>query len=120
MTLNSMTAAKNSTKAYNKSLLSSPRFIIMRGDASFNGSEFINSGDIVATGNVTFNFFNIRSGEDKDVVICSESSNVTIIGSKAAFKGVIYAPEGTVIINTTDFSIELNFPTAFIGSLPLT
>lgn len=95
----------NQSKSYNGNIISLTESIIVNGDVSFNCSKVDSKGYIVSNKNIAFNASEIKSSGEKGIVIASETGNITINGSQADIKGIIYAPKGTVTINTAKFNM---------------
>jgi hypothetical protein len=61
---------------------------------------------LVSGKSVNLNADTISCGTDTPVVLCSRKGDVNIQATKLNGKGLIYAPEGTVIINVSELNYE--------------
>jgi hypothetical protein len=61
---------------------------------------------LVSGKSVNLNADTISCGTDTPVVLCSRKGDVNIQATKLSGKGLIYAPEGTVIINVSELNYE--------------
>lgn len=79
--------------------------VISSNAVQINGTNLTSSGYIVSRNNISFNVGNLRSANDTGIVICSSDGDININTSKAEIKGTLYAPNGTVYINVSDFKL---------------
>lgn len=73
---------------------------------SANCSGFTAEGYIVAKDDIAFNTANNDLGMESGIVLCSENGNITFNSSITRMKGIVYAPKGTVTINSADFTLS--------------
>ena len=78
---------------------------ISSGNIQVNGTSFISKGYIVADRNISFNLNKMNSSAEKGIVICSANGDISISATSVDLKGIIYAPNGTVQINTNTFKL---------------
>lgn len=70
------------------------------------GTSLSTKGYIVANNSITLNLDSMTSTSPKGIVICSANSDITINVSNVNLNGIIYAPQGTVYINSNDFKLK--------------
>lgn len=92
-------------KGYYGSSIIIPKSVLSTGSVSVNGSTLISNGYIIAKNNISFNMYQMETDTEKGIVICSENGNITFNGSSFKIKGIIYVPNGTVIINSANFDL---------------
>ncbi|ADQ46579.1 hypothetical protein Calkro_1728 [Caldicellulosiruptor kronotskyensis 2002] len=80
--------------------------IIANGSIFVNGSKFTTNDYIIATKDISINVAKSEIGFKDGSVICSETGNITFNGSEVNIKGIIYAPKGTVTINSGIFTLK--------------
>ncbi len=61
---------------------------------------------LLSKGSISLNANTVTMGEDTPVVLCSETGNISIQATKVTGTGLIYAPEGTVTINVSEFNFQ--------------
>lgn len=96
----------DSNKKFNKSNLLLSKSIIVEGNLDISSSKFMSKGYILSKKDINISSAIFETGKDNGVVIVSEEGNITINGSLAKMKGIIYAPKGTVTINSADFDLN--------------
>lgn len=91
-------------KKYTGSNIAIPKSVIVDGKIKINGSKLTSDGYIIATKDIAINTSKTETG--KGIVIASETGDISFNGSSVNFKGVIYAPKGTVTINSANFTLD--------------
>lgn len=61
------------------------------------------AADLVSEGSISLNSNRISCGTAEKTVLCSVNGNITVQATAIAGSGLIYAPNGTVTINVSDF-----------------
>lgn len=61
---------------------------------------------LLSEGGISLNANTVTIGEETPVVLCSETGNISIQATKVTGTGLIYAPEGTVTINVSEFNFK--------------
>ncbi|MBE5885165.1 MAG: hypothetical protein E7284_02040 [Lachnospiraceae bacterium] len=79
---------------------------IVYGDAGIFSSKFYGDCVFVATGNIQFGVENLSSVNGGRIFMGSQSGNITINASDTQLDGIIYAPNGTVMI--TGSNVQIN------------
>lgn len=82
--------------------------IYAKGDITVNASKFTGTGVMIATGNITFNGYMVASNSSSAVCLYAAGNNksITINGTGIQVTGILYAPNGSVIINGYDVTIN--------------
>lgn len=93
-------------KKYKGSKVVLQKSIIAGGNISVRSSKLTSNGYIIAEKDIYFNTSKTESASEKRIVICSEEGNISFKGSRIDLKGIIYAPKGTVTINSAKFSLN--------------
>ncbi|WP_291652063.1 VWA domain-containing protein [Clostridium sp.] len=94
-----------SNKKYTGNNIIMQNSVIVDGNINVNGSKSNINGYVIATKDISFNTSKTESRLEKGIVIASETGNITFNGSLVNLKGIIYAPKGTVTINSANFTL---------------
>ncbi|MFB0919494.1 MAG: pilus assembly protein TadG-related protein [Oscillospiraceae bacterium] len=98
--------AYNGNKTFNGSRVSVDSPIYVKGSLTVNGSDFTGSGVVLVSGSITFNGSNLMYSSKDSVCFYSESGNITINGSGIQLEGLVYAPNGTIMMNGSNQTIN--------------
>lgn len=75
-------------------------------DISFPGTNFIGDGYVIAKQNITCGLNQGSTYNDGKVVMYAKEGDITLNGSEIALDGILYAPHGTVYINSNIFRLR--------------
>jgi hypothetical protein len=93
--------------------------IYVDGNVTINNANFIGTGCIFATGNITINGTNTSQSSSDALCFYSKNGDITINGMNNIFDGILYAPKGSIILNSSNLYINgrvIGNTVAFNGS----
>ncbi len=95
----------NSSQTYNGNNINVAGSIYINGNATLNGNNISGAGAILTTGNITIDG-NCINNTNNDQVCLYAGNNVTINGNNLQVNGIIYAPNGSIILNGNNITIN--------------
>ena len=78
----------------------------VNGSAMFQSTSFEGHGVICAGEDVTFQCGSVVTDKDAGMFVVSRQGDITVNGSTVTMNSVLYAPNGTVNINTGEFHLK--------------
>jgi len=83
----------------NNLLSAYPTTIMIDGNLTINGSGVNSCGNLIVTGDITFNGGDVSMGDSSSVCLFSLNGNITFNGGDGNVRGILYAPSGTITMN---------------------
>ena len=80
--------------------------IYIKGDATFNTTDFEGTGIVYAENSVVYNVGSLETTGNARLFLVSENNDITLNGSDITINGVLYAPNGRVTINANNVNIK--------------
>lgn len=94
------------SKTYTEDTIVLEKSIYSEKDITFAGTTFAGNGYIMAGENITCNLNQESTYNDGKVVLYAKQGDITLNGSEIVLDGILYAPNGTVVVNANIFRLQ--------------
>lgn len=78
----------------------------VKGGLSVTGAGYTSTGTLMADGNISLTSSGSAVSDTHQVAFYSRNGDVTLMGSNMTFNGILYAPNGRVIINGINVQVK--------------
>lgn len=79
---------------------------IVNGEVGIYAREVLGDSVIVASGNIQMGLDSLKTMENGSLFLCSEKGNIQINSSNTTMNGILYAPNGYVMITGENFKLN--------------
>ncbi|MHC1681595.1 MAG: hypothetical protein AB6733_01340 [Clostridiaceae bacterium] len=97
----------NKSTVFNASKLVEDKPIIVHGVAFFNNTNFTGKSYILADSDIRFNMNQLKANSSSKIVYYSAKGNILINANNSEINGIIYAPNGTVVFNGSNLTVNV-------------
>lgn len=100
------TTYEKTDKLFSSSSITIDKPIMINGSVDFNATKFLGQGIVYAKDSITYNLEQSGTPDGSRIFLCSENGDITLNGSELSMNATLYAPNGTVMINANNFTLN--------------